>query len=142
MARRLTAISRVIDEPKTIPFKNGGGVTAAVGAVQCWKILTTGREETETPSSTNRYALAGVVFGATAEGQDVTDGNYGHLLSSGRGLVKVDGTVNIAAGDALTVVAGSVHLIKDTSAPSNPPFIAMEAYTTASVALKTVQVNL
>jgi hypothetical protein len=140
--RRLPAISSVRDEPITRPFKNGSGTTLAQGAVQCWKINTAGRTETETPSTTNQYALAGVVFGATAEGISVSDGNYGHLATGGRILALVDGTVAISAGDALTVSPSNTHLIKDTSPPPNPPFVAMEAYSTASVALKTVEVRL
>lgn len=140
--RRLPAISSIRDEPITRPFKNGSGTTLAQGAIQCWKINTTGRIETETPSATNQHSIAGVVFGATAEGISVSDGNYGHLVTQGRILALIDGTVAISAGDALTVSPSNTHLIKDTSPPPNPPFVAMEAYSTASAALKTVEVRL
>lgn len=142
---RFPAVSQVQDESRTRPFKNGSGSSLSQGDVQAWKIVTTGRVETEDPSSSNIAAIAGVVAGATAEGVAVGNNGYGHLYTHGRVQVLVEGTVAITAGDILKAVAGQKYLVKDasTSTPLNgrPQFIAMESYSTASTALKWVQVD-
>jgi len=139
---RYPVVSAVLDEPIVAPFKNGSGSSLSKGDVQCWKIATTGREETEDPSSANQYCVAGIVAGGSAEGVAVADGNYGQLYKSGRILAQVHGGTAIAAGDRLTVSPTHRYLVKDTGTSGKALFIAMEAYSTAASALKTVQVNL
>ena len=133
-------ISQIVHEVKAIPAYNASGGARAEGDVMFWKVQTDPlHEQVETCSAANFWAPAGIVPAGGFPDQE----NW-WLYRQGELDVKVLGSAGLSAGDVLQPVAGQLYLA-DAGAQTHPGrvwFRILEDYTTASVALKKVLVDL
>ena len=135
------AISQIVDEPRILPAYNNSGGARVEGDVLCWEILTTARLHVQTPSAVNRYRPAGVV---TEDGIPSAANGWLYAGSGGPINVKVLGHASIGIGTPLQVVNGQ-HYLAIIASPVEGvryAFTAAEAYTTTSVAVKLVLIDL
>jgi hypothetical protein len=136
----------------------GYGSPLPQGAMVCHDVATddTGVSVTR-PATANLPFPAGVVRdpqGIGGPDQDLTtgrsNGDYGLIQVYGPCEALVDGTTDVSVGDELLITDGSWAFTKDAAEPDSGSLVggwaanatAMEAYTTATPALKKVFLRL
>lgn len=136
---KLVPVSTIGQEYEYRQVYNNTGGDYAMGEVVCWKAEGNARQEIETPSSTNIYLPAGVIYP-----NGIADGQKGYVVAGGKPhYAKVLGSSGLTKRVPLAPVAGQNYLAKVASPLTGVRyfFYAEETWETAQVAHKLVTID-